>query len=139
MRGALDTGRSVEISRFLILPDDRSGAVFMGFIRLVFRHVLAQYGGHRAVYFAVERRMLDLINALGFDFQPFAPTAQWYGDPLVPARQSVATLEPVMRRKNPGFHAWLWRDPGILERHDRLRGYLKGESCSEPAPAGGVQ
>lgn len=124
------TGHSVEISRFLVMPHVRRGEIFIGMIRQVFRHVLACYPDFEWVFFAVEPRFLKIVNSLGFEFQPFAPAALWYGDELVPSRQAVNTLEKTTRENHSVFSAWLWSDPTIMG-DEKLRDYLRMEKLTK--------
>lgn len=110
VNGNLVTEKCVEISRFTIAAKYRRGDVYLGLVRLLFRHIVERYGNYDFLFFSVEKKFLKVLNMLGFEFTPFADTAEWYGDPLIPTCQLIATLDGSVKRNNPVFYAWLWRD-----------------------------
>ena len=109
-----NTANSVEISRMAILESARQGNVFIGLIRMLFRHILEHCGDSDYIYFSVEERFLKKVNQLGFEFIPFAPTALWYCDQLVPARQVISEMNDNVKRNNPEFNRWLWQDTSAM-------------------------
>lgn len=114
VNGNLATEKCVEISRFTIAAKYRRGDVYLGLVRLLFRHIVEHYGHYNFLFFSVEKKFLKVLNMLGFEFTPFSDTAQWYGDPLIPTRQPISTLDCSVKRNNPEFYAWLWRDAGTM-------------------------
>ena len=114
VNGNLATEKCVEISRFTIAEKYRKGDVYLGLVRMLFRYIVEHCGNYNFLFFSVEKKFLKVLNMLGFEFTPFADTAQWYGDPLIPARQQISTLDDSVRRNNPAFYAWLWRDAGTM-------------------------
>ena len=111
---SFNTVNSVEISRMAILESARQGNVFIGLIRMLFRHILEYCGNFDYIYFSVEERFLKKVNQLGFEFIPFAPTALWYCDQLVPARQVISKMDNCVKLNNPEFNRWLWQDTSTM-------------------------
>ncbi len=66
INGKLDTIKCVEISRLAILERARQGNVFIGLIRMLFRHILKYHSDFDYIYFSVEERFLQKVNQLGF-------------------------------------------------------------------------
>jgi N-acyl-L-homoserine lactone synthetase len=118
------TENSVEVSRLVVLRSARQGNVFMGLIRILVRHILENYGGFDYLYFSVEERFLKKVNQLGFEFIPFAPSALWYCDQLVPARQVISEMDDCTRRNNPDFNRWLWQDTRTMARDETFIRFL---------------
>ncbi|MDD5599203.1 MAG: GNAT family N-acetyltransferase [Victivallaceae bacterium] len=111
---SFNTVNSVEISRMAILASARQGNVFIGLIRMLFRHILEHCGDFDYIYFSVEERFLKKVNQLGFEFIPFASTALWYCDQLVPARQVISEMDNCVKRNNPEFNRWLWQNTSAM-------------------------
>jgi N-acyl-L-homoserine lactone synthetase len=127
----LSTIRCVEISRLAILKSARQGNVFIGLIRMLFRHILKYHSDFDYIYFSVEERFLQKVNELGFEFAPFAPIALWYCDQLVPARQVIANMDSCLKRNNPEFHSWLWQDTHTMSSKETFIYFLsKGRKMS---------
>jgi N-acyl-L-homoserine lactone synthetase len=125
INGNIPTQRSVEISRFAIPESARKGDVHIGLIRVMFQHILRHYGDFDYLYFSVEQRFLDSLNMLGFDFRPLAPSALWYGDPLIPSRHFINTIDSNMKKRNPVFYNWLWQAYGKMDDNEKLISFLK--------------
>ena len=120
----LNTINSVEISRMAILESARQGNVFIGLIRMLFRHILENFSDFDYIYFTVEERFLKKVNQLGFEFIPFAPTALWYCDQLVPARQIISEMDDCVKRNNPEFNRWLWQDTSTMSSNETFIYFL---------------
>lgn len=125
INGSIPTQRSVEISRFAIPGSARKGDVHIGLIRVMFQHIIKHYSDFDYLYFSVEQRFLDSLNMLGFDFRPLAPSALWYGDPLVPSRHFINTIDSNMKKNNPVFYDWLWQPYGKMSDNEKLISFLK--------------
>jgi hypothetical protein len=125
VQGNIATRKSVEISRMSILEHARAGNVFIGLIRMLFRHTLKYHPDFEYIFFSVEERFLAQVNRLGFEFIPFAPSALWYCDQLVPSRQIISVMDENMRNNNPEFHEWLWRDKSTMSKQETLMSFLR--------------
>lgn len=131
-----NTINSVEISRMAILESARQGNVFIGLIRMLFRHILENFGDYDYIYFSVEERFLKKVNQLGFEFIPFAPTALWYCDQLVPARQIISEMDECVNRNNPEFNRWLWQDTSTMSSNETFIYFLTaGRKANQIIPA----
>jgi N-acyl-L-homoserine lactone synthetase len=124
---SFNTFNSVEISRMAILESARQGNIFIGLIRMLFRHILENFSDYDYIYFSVEERFLKKVNQLGFEFIPFAPTALWYCDQLVPARQVISEMDECVKRNNPEFHRWLWQDPSTMSNDESFIYFLSAK------------
>ena len=120
INGALQTAKSVEISRMSILPTARKGSIFIGLIRMLTRHILEYHSDYNYIFFSVEQRFLDKVNLLGYNFTPVAPAALWYCDQLVPAKQIISNMEKDLSSNNPAFYAWLSKDSAITSSEENL-------------------
>jgi N-acyl-L-homoserine lactone synthetase len=124
INGNINTVKCVEISRMAILESARQGNVFIGLIRMLFRHILKHHSNFEYIYFTVEERFLHKVNQLGFEFIPFAPSALWYCDQLVPARQIIVDMDDCLKRNNPEFHRWLWGDTETMSSNETFIYFL---------------
>jgi len=128
INGDISTRRCVEISRLSILEKDRKGNISIGLFRMLFIHVIRDFGNFEYLYFSVEKRFLDVLNRLGFEFVPIAPGAMWYGDFLIPSMQEIKTIDSGMKRNNPKFYDWIWTDsPGNVNKNESLISFIKTE------------
>lgn len=125
INGNLTTMKCVEISRLAILGKARQGNVFIGLIRMLFRHTVKYHSDCKYIFFSVEKRFLNKVNQLGFEFIPFAPSALWYCDHLIPSRQIIADMDGDLRRNNPKFHNWLWQDTRTMADNETFIYFLK--------------
>jgi N-acyl-L-homoserine lactone synthetase len=121
---SFNTAGSVEISRMAILESARQGNVFIGLIRMLFRYILEYCSDFDYIYFSVEERFLKKVNQLGFEFVPFAPTALWYCDQLVPARQVISEMDGCVKKNNSEFHSWLWQNTRCMSSNETFIYFL---------------
>lgn len=139
VNGNLVTDNSVEISRFSILKGARSGNIFIGLIRMLFQHILDRYSSCDYIFFSVEERFLDKVNQLGFEFIPFAPSALWYCDLLIPSRQIIPEMDACLSRNNPQFHKWLWQDSQTMSNRETLMSFLRTNKTNLPGKNNEIQ
>lgn len=122
--GKITTVKCVEISRLAILGSARQGNVFIGLIRMLFRYILKHHSDFDYIFFSVEERFLNKVNQLGFEFIPFAPSALWYCDQLVPSRQIISNMDDCLKRNNPEFHSWLWQNTDSMSDSETFISFL---------------
>lgn len=114
----LNTAKCVEISRFAVLGSVRQGNVCIGLLRIAIRYVLKYYSNFDYMFCSIEERFRHTLNQLGFELIPLAPSAFWFGDQLVPSRQSIANLDDCFRRNNPEFRLWFWQNTDTMSGRD---------------------
>lgn len=125
MNDNVTTIKCVEISRLAILGKARQGNVFIGLIRMLFRHILKYHSDFGYIFFSVEEKFLNKVNQLGFEFIPFAPSALWYCDQLIPSRQIIANMNDDLKRNNPEFCNWLWQNTRTMADNETFIYFLK--------------
>lgn len=112
------TSGCVEISRFAVLKSARRGNVCIGLLRIAIRHVLKYYSDFDYMLCLIEDKFRHTLNQLGFELTPVAPSAFWFGDQLVPLRQSIPRLDDCFRRNNPEFRRWFWQNADTMSGKD---------------------
>jgi N-acyl-L-homoserine lactone synthetase len=132
VREPLPTAGSGEISRLCVSARLRNFNVELGLYRLIYR--VAKERGLSHCYIVVDATFLDLLNRLGFGFEPVGERTFYWGGHTVPARCDPAHVDAHLRRSNVPLHAWLQEPPERLAGTRLLQRFLARDRAEIAPP-----